>query len=166
MRLEVLAETVAEVIAATVGPLQQRVTAVERAWARAEEAMVTPALVADVSRRLDVVTASVGEVEIRSLAACAAVRERVAVLETRELVPGPPGPPGPAGVDGKDGTPGLRYCGVFVDGKDYDLGDGVTWAGSLWHCNGPTTSRPGEGSKVWTLIVKRGRDGRDAPGVR
>jgi len=162
MRVDVLAETVAQVIAATVGPLQQRVTAVEQAWTRTEEAMVTPALVAEVVRSLELVTATVGDVDRRGQAAMAAVRERVAVLETRELVPGPPGPPGPAGVDGKDGTPGLRYCGVFVDGKDYDLGDGVTWAGSLWHCNAATTTRPGEGSKTWTLMVKRGRDGRDA----
>jgi len=135
---------------------------------------------ADVIR--EAMTLTVNDVRERILTFEAAIqrdlghlRERIAVVETREPVPGPPGPagidgkdgtPGPAGVDGKDGTPGLRYCGVFVEGKAYDLGDAVTWAGSLWHCNAETTTRPGESSKVWTLIVKRGRDGRDAAGVR
>lgn len=90
------------------------------------------------------------------------LKERVARVEGREPVAGPPGPHGPPGVDGKDGTPGLRFAGVYVDGKTYDLGDLVTWAGSSWHCNEPTTTKPGEGAKAWTLMVKRGRDGKDA----
>jgi len=50
------------------------------------------------------------------------------------------------------------------DGKSYDPGDLVTWAGSTWHCDEATTSKPGEyaGAKNWTLMVKRGRDGKDA----
>jgi integrin beta 3 len=59
------------------------------------------------------------------------------------------------------------YRGVFVDGKAYTPGDTVTWGGSLWHCNQPTGSKPGEQSKAWTLCVKRGqdgKDGKDAPG--
>lgn len=51
--------------------------------------------------------------------------------------------------------------GVYIDGKSYELGDVVTWGGSQWHCNEETTTKPGDGSKAWTLIVKRGRDGRD-----
>lgn len=93
------------------------------------------------------------------------LRERMAVLETRPLLPGPTGPPGQDGRDGapgKDGTPGLRFAGVYVDGKTYDLGDLVTWGGSSWHCNEATTTRPGEGAHAWTLMVKRGRDGKDA----
>jgi hypothetical protein len=64
--------------------------------------------------------------------------------------------------------PFLRYEGVYQDGQKYSQGDVTTWAGSTWHCNEPTTSKPGEGSKAWTLMVKRGRDGRDgidAPGA-
>jgi len=60
------------------------------------------------------------------------------------------------------------YRGVYVEGKSYERGDGVTWAGSEWHCHENTTTKPGEGSKAWTLKVKRGRDGRDgrdAPGA-
>jgi len=64
--------------------------------------------------------------------------------------------------------PFLKYCGVYQDGKAYDAGDVVTWAGSTWHANESTTTKPGDGSKAWTLTVKRGRDGsdgRDAPGA-
>lgn len=53
------------------------------------------------------------------------------------------------------------YRGVYVDGRMYDRGDGVTWGGSEWHCNETTTTKPGDGSKAWTLKVKRGRDGKD-----
>jgi integrin beta 3 len=58
-------------------------------------------------------------------------------------------------------TPMDIYRGVYVEGKTYDRGDGVTWGGSEWHCNEQTTTKPGEGSKAWTLKVKRGRDGKD-----
>ena len=60
------------------------------------------------------------------------------------------------------------YRGVFVEGKAYEHGDCVTWGGSMWHANEATTSKPGDGSKAWTLTVKRGqdgRDGKDAPGA-
>ena len=53
------------------------------------------------------------------------------------------------------------YRGVWVDGKAYERGDGATWGGSEWHCHRTTTAKPGDGSKDWTLKVKKGRDGRD-----
>jgi integrin beta 3 len=53
------------------------------------------------------------------------------------------------------------YAGVFKEGTTYHLGDMVTHGGSLWHANEETTAKPGEGP--YTLCVKRGRDGRDAP---
>jgi len=93
------------------------------------------------------------------------LRERIAALEARPPTPGPPGPTGPpgadgaAGLDGKDGAPGLRYCGVFVDGTTYRRGEIVTWAGSAWHCHADETqAKPGETAKEWQLMVKRGRD--------
>ena len=55
----------------------------------------------------------------------------------------------------------LKYRGVHELGAAYDAGDTVTHGGSLWHCNVLTKERPGEGSKDWTLAVKRGRDGKD-----
>lgn len=97
---------------------------------------------------------------------------RVAALEARAGVQGPPGPVGPAGrdgidgkdgapgrdgLDGKDGAPGLRYLGVHVSGKSYDVGDLVTAGGSAWYCGHTTTGTPGH-SPDWTLMVKRGRD--------
>lgn len=57
--------------------------------------------------------------------------------------------------------PYLQYEGVYIEGKSYDRGSVVTWAGSTWHANEQTNTKPGEGSKAWTLIVKRGRDGKD-----
>lgn len=53
------------------------------------------------------------------------------------------------------------YRGVYLENKTYDRGDCVTWGGSEWHCNEMTTTKPGDGSKAWTLKVKRGRDGKD-----
>jgi hypothetical protein len=53
------------------------------------------------------------------------------------------------------------YRGVWAEGRTYEPGDSVTWAGSEWHCLATTTTKPGEGSKAWTLKVKRGRDGKD-----
>jgi hypothetical protein len=117
-------------------------------------------------------------------------RVAVAEVKAVQGPPGPSGPPGRDGVDGvswdeiavaKDGdrtlmmtaTKGDRikelgrvtfdveiYKGIWVDGVTYQTGDCVTRDGSEWHCNEPTTSRPGD-SKTWTLKVKRGRDGRD-----
>jgi hypothetical protein len=79
--------------------------------------------------------------------------------------PGPEGPPGPAGKDGKDGLNGKdaqwQYCGTFVTGKTYDVGDLVTDHGSLFYCKRTTTGRPAASSD-WTLMVKRGQDGKDA----
>lgn len=100
-------------------------------------------------------------------AALAAAQERIAILETRQPVPGPAGKDGAPGLDGKDGAPGrdglagMDYKGVFEEGASYERGHLVTWGGSGWHCNEPTTTKPGEGSKAWTLMVKRGRDGKD-----
>jgi collagen triple helix repeat protein len=74
---------------------------------------------------------------------------------------GKDGAPGRDGVNGKDGTAGLSFEGVYQEGKSYDLGHLVTWGGSSWHCNEPTDTKPGDGSKAWTLMVKRGRDGKD-----
>jgi len=34
---------------------------------------------------------------------------------------------------------------VFKQGTTYERGDMVTWAGSLWHCNTTTTTKPAPG---------------------
>jgi hypothetical protein len=100
----------------------------------------------------------------------AGLSERIAVLDARAQIPGPAGKdgqngkdgaPGKDGEPGRDGLAGLSFEGVYQEGKSYDKGNLVTWAGSSWHCNEPTTTKPGDGSKDWTLMVKRGRDGKD-----
>lgn len=58
-------------------------------------------------------------------------------------------------------VPALIYQGVYIDAQTYEKGDVVTWAGSTWHCHEATTTKPGDGSASWKLMVKRGRDGRD-----
>jgi len=123
------------------------------------------------------------------------LRERVATLEARAPVPGPPGPAGRDGADGvgfedlgvaqtdersftitavrgdrvKDiGTARFAvalYRGVWTEGRTYEPGDSVTWAGSEWHCQASCATKPGDGSKTWTLKVKRGRDGKDGKGA-
>lgn len=50
--------------------------------------------------------------------------------------------------------------GVFKDGETYELGDAVTWGGSLWIAQCETTAKP-ETNGDWRLAVKRGRDGKD-----
>lgn len=49
--------------------------------------------------------------------------------------------------------------GVWSEGKAYDAGDAVTWAGSVWIAQKATTEKPDDGDG-WRLSVKRGRDGK------
>lgn len=58
--------------------------------------------------------------------------------------------------------PFMKGCGTYQYGRTYDAGDVVSWAGSAWQAKEITALRPDDGSKVWTLVVKRGRDGKDA----
>jgi len=57
--------------------------------------------------------------------------------------------------------PAEIYQGVWQPDTTYEQGDTVTFGGSSWHCNEETKDRPGEVSKAWTLMVKRGRDGKE-----
>jgi hypothetical protein len=56
---------------------------------------------------------------------------------------------------------GLKYQGVWEQRK-YSKGSLVTWGGSCWHANRETSAKPDEDREAWTLMVKRGRDGKDA----
>jgi len=58
-------------------------------------------------------------------------------------------------------TATMIYRGVYIHGKQYERGDVVTWSGATWHANVVTVTKPDEGHKDWTLMVKRGRDGKD-----
>jgi len=110
------------------------------------------------------------------------IRERLAVAEVRQLVPGPAGKDG-LGFDDlsvsydQDRTitlafqhggrqklfpvqlPFMHYQGVYQDGKLYAPGDVVTHGGSAWHCNAVSGVKPGDSSTDWTLMVKRGQQG-------
>lgn len=59
--------------------------------------------------------------------------------------------------------PALIYRGVFVDGRAYVKGDVTTWGGAAWACHSDTTTKPGDGSKDWQLMVKRGAEGKPGP---
>ena len=61
----------------------------------------------------------------------------------------------------ESGSKGLSYAGVWSPGE-YQKGQFVTHSGALWHCNRTTHHKPGDGND-FTLAVKRGRDGKDAP---
>jgi integrin beta 3 len=88
-------------------------------------------------------------------------------------VPGTDGKDGRDGIDGKDGAPGERgvdgvvtadaladaYKGVWA-AKEYERGELVTFAGSVFLSLEKTTDKP-ETSEAWKLIIKRGRDGKD-----
>ena len=57
-------------------------------------------------------------------------------------------------------TPTLVDKGTWKTGVDYQKGDTVTVAGSLWICQSNSQDRPGT-SGAWRLAVKRGSDGKD-----
>jgi hypothetical protein len=53
-------------------------------------------------------------------------------------------------------TKDFQYVGVFKAEREYKRGNFVTHAGSVWHCDEPTTETPGK-SNAWTLAVKSTR---------
>lgn len=50
--------------------------------------------------------------------------------------------------------------GVYREGESYAKGDAVSFGGSLFIAQEPTTDKP-ETTKAWRLAVKRGRDGKE-----
>jgi integrin beta 3 len=63
-------------------------------------------------------------------------------------------------------VPSMIHRGVWLEGKAYEQGDVVTWAGSGWIAKTDTITKPGDGSSDWLLVIKRGRDGRDAKEIK
>lgn len=118
--------------------------------------------------------------------ALSSLRARVLELESKAAIPGPAGPAGADGLGFTDyhveydgertfkhvwtsgdrrvekafRVPVMIYRGLFVPGKVYEAGDVVTVNGSMFTCNADTMRGPGDGSKDWTLSVKRGKDDR------
>jgi len=110
-----------------------------------------------------------------------ALRERLAVLETRPLLPGPPGEPGKDGADGKDGAAGLEWKGIYHDEKTYGPGHIAKWGGSTYVClkttagvkpdampqrtvgpDGSFEYRGVSGKDFWDLFVSKGDPGKAA----
>lgn len=168
------ADMVALTFKAMAAPLLERIAGLEARLAQA--ATVGPAVDALRERVVVVETKAAAPAPVAEPVdpeILTTLRERVAALESRAPVPGPAGKdgapgldgkdgaPGLTGKDGKDGTPGLDWVGVYQAGKSYERSQCVTAGGSTWHCNEPTTTAPGDGAKAWSLMVKRGRDGKD-----
>ena len=69
-------------------------------------------------------------------------------------------------VEELERRPTLRDAGVWSAEKTpYGLDAIVTDRGSAWIAKRATCQRPGEDNDDWRLMVKRGRDGRDAKGA-
>jgi len=58
--------------------------------------------------------------------------------------------------------PHLHEEGVWQPETAYGVGAVVTDHGSAWVAKQPTCQRPGINNDHWRLLVKRGRDGKDA----
>jgi hypothetical protein len=125
-----------------------------------------------VARRFDVFAQEMRSAWAAVKDETAAVRERMAVIETRASVPGPSGPPGRDGTDGlgfddlivdHDGEraftfkcvrgdvvkvlgtftiPVPIYRKLWTEGRTYEPGDLVTWSKSIWHCEKSTSLKP------------------------
>ncbi len=59
-----------------------------------------------------------------------------------------------------EARPSMKYLGVWDPHVQYNVGNLVTKAGSIWHANKSTRSEPGT-STDWQLAVKRGKNGRE-----
>jgi hypothetical protein len=120
-----------------------------------------------------------------------ALRERVAVLETRAPVPGPPGPAGRDGVDGigydaltveqtdadtltvcavrgadvrvvgSVAFPVLTFAGDYEHGRAYRPGAVVRHRSALWHCKAATAIAP-DAAPIDGTGRPAGPQGRDA----
>lgn len=53
------------------------------------------------------------------------------------------------------------HRGIYRRGLTYERGDTATWNGSCWHANRATDEEPSTDSKDWSLITRKGRDGKD-----
>lgn len=59
--------------------------------------------------------------------------------------------------------PMMLYRKVYAEKVSYDRGDVVTWGGSSWVAlKDAPQGKPGDASRDWQLIVKKGRDGSSA----
>lgn len=107
-------------------------------------------LPADTPVHLDLLTTVEGDIAANHLWAmkrCLALEARLAEIEAR---------------------PVLKYVGVWSASNTYMPGEIVSHGGSSWHSNIKSQGlQPGESNPAsWTLMTKRGRDGRDGKDAR
>jgi len=63
-------------------------------------------------------------------------------------------------------VPVMLFRGIYEEAKGYEQADVVQFGGNLYAAKRPTTMKPsevGDGVKDWTLVVRRGRDGKQGP---
>lgn len=64
-------------------------------------------------------------------------------------------------------VPAQIYRGVYDEARRYELGDVVTWGGSMWHARKDTTAKPGQANEdsrgSWVMSVRKGSEGKQGP---
>jgi hypothetical protein len=65
-------------------------------------------------------------------------------------------------IEALEQRPSVQYKGVYTDEAAYVPGHLVTHRGSVWHCKSACQGQRPPGN-CWTLAVKHGKDGKDAP---
>lgn len=53
------------------------------------------------------------------------------------------------------------HRGIYRREVVYERGDTCTWGGNCWHANRTTSEEPSNEAKDWSLMVRKGRDGKD-----
>ena len=155
----------------------------------------TEEVAAAITKACDALLPAMVSKHMESLMPEIVTRASLLVPAGRDGLPGRPGTPGEPGRDGisvagielrpidkrthmliwksSDGGhyempvklgPVLQDAGVHRPGASYEAGDCVTHGGSYWVAKADTAETPGK-SDDWRMVVKRGRDGKDAPGV-
>jgi integrin beta 3 len=159
------------------------------------DAPSTEEVAAAITKACDALLPAMVSKHMESLMPEIVTRASLLVPAGRDGLPGRPGTPGEPGRDGisvagielrpidkrthmlilksSDGGhyempvklgPVLQDAGVHRPGASYEAGDCVTHGGSYWVAKADTAETPGK-SDDWRMVVKRGRDGKDAPGV-
>jgi hypothetical protein len=102
-------------------------------------------------------------------AALLEARKALKLASEVSVIQGPKGDKGDKGDAGDVGPSGVVsaealadvWQDVWQEGKTYQRGQVAQWGGSIWLSFAENSDKPGDGSKSWKLIVKRGRDGKD-----
>lgn len=156
---KVLAAIVASAIKEHSAPLVARVAVLEQR-AQALKAGVSTAQVPDLGVLADIIVSAIKEYTAPMLARIAeierlkdggvddAISVQLIQLQTR--------------IKSLEARPAMIYKGSWKSDLSYDEGNMATHHGSLWHANEQSRGMPPGASDKWTLVAKRGADGRDS----